>query len=551
MKWMEHVDSDVPLASTTRCRSWLPTLEVRVRQLISGWGRGLEGHRKEGKVPVFGEYVPDQQGCYEIPSSEGGTLACAPSSYSGLPNRVVLGVAKQKGKHRVVTMQSAEVKRVLTPVHNALYDYISSFGWCVRGDVQKEDFEAVIGDRREGEVFISGDYQAATDNIYLPAVNCIVRVISECPELTEVEREMLLRSFDEVRYKPTRCHPGQGNLIKRGSMMGNLVSFPLLCLLNKACFDIACDIRDGGGEKRVGRFNGDDCLFNGDDEFFGTWTRIVETFGFVVNKEKTERSTRWLDLNSRTYDRVLHRFIGKPVLSFLRTNRHAPGSILKSIVDGIQTFRWSVQLMIVNDMCRHEIMIRGPLSDVGCLTPRWRQELLKRKWFRTACLVGPAPVLSTGVRRSMETVVGPVPDSRTYRFVLEKSAVLQRECVDLWLGKKVKPLKEKIDRVYYKSQKSSKPAGLQKIYQYDGTRWAFVWPKELLVFFQEYFPERLRSCDSSMWMTDNPLLTTRPHFLVSDRCHRYKNKSFAPKLPPWGFGVDRGPPGGGRVVFIH
>jgi hypothetical protein len=500
--------------------------------LIAGWGGRLKESRLTDKEPVFGEYIPDQQGCYERSSREGGTLACGPESYSGQRNTVVLGVAKTKGKCRVVTMQSAEVKRKLTPIHNALYDHISSFGWCVRGDVQKQDFEAVIKDKRDGEKYISGDYKAATDNIYLPAVFAIIDEVSKEKELTEDERNVLLESFSDLRYKLSRCQPGRGNSIKRGSMMGNLVSFPLLCLLNKACFDIACDIRCNEENGRVGRFNGDDCLFCGDEEFLGTWTRVTERFGFVVNKEKTGMSRRWLELNSSVFDRRKSKFVGKPVLSFLLPDRRAPGSILKSIVDGIRTFRFSVQLKIVNVMLRHEISLRGPLEEFACLGRRWREELVRRSWFRKACLVGQAPVLETGVRRHVETAVGPLPHPRIYKFILEKSAVLQRESVDLWLGKRVKPLRQRIDRSHYKLQMRGTFPALRNIYKYVGQRWAFVWPKELLVFMQDRFPQYLRSWHFAKWVDDSPLLTTRPHFEVLKRCSTIKNPLFAPPSKP-------------------
>jgi hypothetical protein len=508
-KWDAHVATDVPISELRRCQSWLPSLEARVRILATGWGRRLRERRVQGGDPVLNEYVPDQQGCYEVLSCQGGTLACSDADLSGRPNLLRRGVAKTKGKHRVVTMQSAGVKRVLAPVHNALYDHISSFGWCVRGDITKGDFETVLNDRREGESFISGDYQSATDNIYLPAVETIVRVISEDPELTEEEREVLLESFTDVRWK--RLAFDDEFVIKRGSMMGNLVSFPLLCLLNKASFDIACDITYDGEVDRKGRFNGDDCLFCGPPEFFATWARVTSAFGLVVNEEKTGVSRRWMEMNSSIYDAIQHRFIAKPVLSFLLPTRNVPGTILPAVIEGISSFRWSVQQWIVKVLMRYEICLRGILPGLSCLGRRWRSELLRCRWFRAACLADAPPVRERGEKRCLDVVPGPPPVSRSYSFVSEASAEISRDLVDQWKGIRVMPYTQRLCRTDLKQwKKKLHSPRLASRFSWGGWKWSFCWPRELLVFFEDHFPDLLNHRNHQKWADDHPFLSRVP-----------------------------------------
>lgn len=524
-KWDRHVAKDVDPIDLTLCRSWLPALRLAVRELLGGWGRRLDGRRVLGGDPFLGEYVPDQQGCFEVVSCEGGTIACSPDEYSGDWALVRRGVAKTKGKHRVVTMQSAEVKSVLTPVHNALYDHISSFGWCVRGDVRKEDFEAVVADRREGERYISGDYQSATDNIYLPAVEAIVDEISKCPELTERERSVLLGSFRDLRW---RSYSGKEHPIKRGSMMGNLVSFPILCLLNKACFDIACDITYGSRVRRVGRFNGDDCMFPGSDFFFDVWKQVTSTFGLVVNESKTEVSSDWLVLNSTSFSVKRGSLLSKPVLSFLRPVDDKLGSILPSVIKGIESFRWSTQLWIVNGMMLFEISLRGTLDGISCLGPRWRKELLSRRWFRSACLSDRPPVKECGVDRSSGFVVRAPPHPRVYDFVTKKAAELSAERVARWRGVRVTPHSIVIDRTRLSEWRRRKPSPrLSSRFLWGGWQWAFVWPRELYDFFESRYPWLLRSCLTSSWADDHPFLTRRPLVLEERRCPSWRNPIFA------------------------
>ena len=502
-EWDRHVAEDVPL-SLLPSEGHLNELRKRVRELLSGWGRRLEEKRVCSEEPFLGEYVPDVQGCFEVPAREGGTLACAPSEYSKDYSLVRRGVAKSKGKYRTVTMQSAGVKRVLTPVHNALYDHITRSGWCVRGDVTQGDFAVVASDLRDGESYISGDYSAATDNIYLPAVEVIVDEIAKTKELTAEERRILKGSFRNLRWK---SQSGVEHPIKRGSMMGNLVSFPLLCLLNKACFDIACDIRDCKDRTRVGRFNGDDCMFCGDFDFMGTWRQVTSRYGLIVNEEKTGFSRLWLELNSQVFDVRKGNLVPKIVLSFLRPFQNSPGEILLDVIRGLSAYHLGNTLAVIN-MMQHEIALHGVRGSLSELSPRWLKRLSKMRWFRAAALYGGAPVTEKGVDRDLPVTVGPPPRPCFVPFVNRCSAELQRSRVEQWIGKRVRPLEKKLDRASWHGTKLTPEHACRK-YSRRGYKWAFVWPSVLLDFIQERYPSVLDSDIYTPWRDDHPFLVRR------------------------------------------
>lgn len=506
--WDAHVAKDVPVCDLPSAK-YLDELRLAARELLSGWGHRLADARKEGEVPVLGEYVPDQQGCYETERKFGGTMATRHEDFSGDWSAVRRGVAKTKGKFRTVTMQSAEVKRVLTPVHNALYNHITSFGWCVRGDVRKEDFEAVSNDIREGESYISGDYVAATDNLYLVAVEVIIDEISKSPELSGLERDVLKGSFRNLRWvsKSGVFHP-----IKRGSMMGNLISFPLLCLLNKCSFDIACNIRDGKDRSRKGRFNGDDCIFCGDSEFYGTWQSVTKRYGFIVNREKTGISHYWLDLNSQVYSVRGRAMVAKATLGFLRPSRTEPGSMLRSVIVGMRGFRLNNVVRVVN-MLRHEISLRGVSEDLGSLGPYWRGRLVKMRWFRAAAMLGGAQVIQRGEAREVPCIVGPPPRARFLDFVTRVAAQLQRDNTKEWTGIKVSPVVRKLDRKSYKQAlENIDPALLSRRFSWGGVKWAFVWPKPLYDVVKRF---NIFSSGHEEWYQDHPFLTTVPIIFAS------------------------------------
>jgi len=511
-EWAERMALTPDKVNTTWCHDPYWLLRRHVRSLAVGWGERLENARKEcvaGGVrrSESGVYIPDQQGCFETRQGEGGTLATDPSKTSSDDSLVRLGVAKTKGKLRVVTMQSARVKRVLTPVHNALYDHLSSFGWLVRGDVKKEDFLAVLSDRREGEAIISGDYESATDKIYLEAVDVIVDELSKDVCLTENERKVLRGSFQHLRWKNT-C-TGAIKPIKRGSMMGNLVSFPLLCLLNKACFDIASDIGRGSGANRVGRFNGDDCLFAGDRKFFSLWKEVTATFGLCVNVEKTGYSNISADLNSQRFFLRRGQLAPKPVLSFFRPYREEPGCLLTEVLDGISSFRGEVKSLVVNCMMRHEIAVRQ--IDLSNLSRREYQILSKKSWFRRALTDGPAPTRVRGEKRSVEMVVGPPPRASFYPLFDSMSKDVAGDMVSRWIGKTVKPERVTIDYAAYRERSSFSPSYQPPSFRVllrGPKKWSFVWPRPVYDFFKSYGDRVFVSENTrrSLWIDDHPCL---------------------------------------------
>jgi hypothetical protein len=411
-------------------------------------------------------------------------------------------------------MQSARVKRVLAPVHNALYDHITSFGWCVRGDVTKGDFEAVVNDRRNGECFISGDYKSATDGIYLESVEVIIDEISKSKELTDVEREVLVGSFRDIEYRLSLGGDGSFSPIKRGSMMGNLVSFPLLCLLNKSCFDMACDKRDPKIRNRIGRFNGDDCMFSGDMSFMTIWRGVTGRYGLVVNEEKTGFSRRWLELNSQPYDVSSRSLVSKPVLSFLLPSNSVLSGLLTGILEGTKSFDRSVTKRVL-EMMRFEISACGVLGDLSSLGPYWRKVLVKRRWFRAAAIFGGAPVLSTGVDRERPVVVGPPPYPRFFEMITRLSVLDQRDHLSEWKGVAIrKRCTKKLDKkTFRRGRTKMNQANALRKFAWIGYVWAFVWPKSVYDVVKRDFPFMLMSWKDRIrnkWLEDHPFLVRHP-----------------------------------------
>jgi hypothetical protein len=499
-KWLLHM-RDGPVTKPSR---WAPDplalLAHHIRELLGGWRMNTEAELGEM------EYCPDQQGCFEVKQGKGGTLACSEDEESTDYSLLRLGVAKTKGKARVVTMQPARVKRILSGVHNSLYNHLSKSGYLVRGDFTKEDAEEVIADRRSDELFTSGDYSSATNELHQDAVKTVVAEICNSPAVSNDEKRVLWQSFQRLRVKT--CHGIKE--VNRGSMMGNLVSFPLLCLINKACFDMTCDIMHGPFSRRKGKFNGDDCLFNANQEFYDLWVEITSTFGLVVNHEKTGRSSRWLELNSRTYDLKARRFIAKPVLSFLLRERDSKECLLSQAIEGMSSFKNSVKEYVLNVLLRREISLRE--IKIQTLPLKWLKHLVRKAWFRNALARGPVPIRIRGVERTVEMVVDNPPDPRFYPLFDRLSESVRSKYIARWKGVKVRPKSEELVKTNIRDWIDQKRVPTMPLYRLTigPRRWRFVWPKAILDFLKRSdLYERTIASDAeceSLWFEDHPNL---------------------------------------------
>nr|WAK77975.1 MAG: RNA-dependent RNA polymerase [Erysiphe necator associated ourmia-like virus 42] len=538
--WLKASTRPVPAVNRSWAYSPEWTLKERVRELVAGWGERLTRSRQlvKGDCDGWGGGYTDQNGCLEQTSYRGGTISVGRDCYGSI-SELRLGVVKTKGKLRVVTMQSARVKRVLSPVHDALYDHLTSFGWCVRGDVKKTDFEAIVNDRKSGESFISGDYTAATDNVLPWVTEAITSVLAEDPNLTEEERGIMLAAVGDLhlwsKSRKTRY------TLTRKQMMGNLLSFPILCLINKVSYDICCDISFGSGVRRVGRFNGDDCMFNGNRKFFSLWEEVTSTFGLVVNRQKTGFSDTWLDLNSQPFHVPSGRLVPRHCLSFLRPFRNDCVDLLGEVWKGVKGMKHSVRQYAISVLARHEIVLRD-----FCVAniPRYVfTGLMKKTWFRRWRGSDPVPPIITGVSRSCEVVVADPPREDLFSIVDQAHTESERERVLRWEGV---PLEFLATPVWDLSNSFDvEPGPLVKTLRRQGrpplppvispkrsakkfvrvVRWQYSWSKPVLDWFEREFGQS-GFAKYSKWGPDHPRMV--PHV----ECKNYVRLRFIVPVPP-------------------
>ncbi|QDB75009.1 MAG: RNA-dependent RNA polymerase [Phaeoacremonium minimum ourmia-like virus 3] len=497
---------------------------------------------KEKSVGVA--YVPDQKGCAELERGCGGTLSVLRPWDSRKEGMVFkhgvklgedgrlerdynhtfwqedekmemcpregpttycrIGTAKKKSKTRVVTMQSARAKRILRPVHEAAYNHLAKQPWLVRGDPTAEQFAAVAADRLEGETFNSGDFEASTDNLNKDAVFAVVEVLGEA--LPARRRKVLLDTFQHSYVKWGKKFEETDHNIVRGSMMGNLVSFVVLCLLNKICLDRARQkVEDCGPTYRPAMVNGDDLFFAGSDELFNQWVLETKEIGFVINLKKTMRSKRWGDLNSMTFDFRRRLFVPRLDFGFLGTNlwKEPEGTVADCLFSLVSRIRFATAAWLLNLRPIQEIFSRLPPA-LSLIPRRWWQFLVKKRWFRDCLSMSDPLTVSSGVERKLPFVLGP-PLIESSPAIEKEIARLDRKvirsCVGEWRGVMACPISKKVRGRALPSRKNHSSNIRLARGRPEAKR---LWLEPVLSYLQRNYFDKFLYDKNETWICDQP-----------------------------------------------
>jgi len=271
-------------------------------------GRGKGGYRK---------LMPDRLAF--------GRLCVDPSEGKDaeIDNVLKFMIAKCDGKDRAVTVMSSSAQ-VLGPLHKALYDHISEQEWLLRGEATPRTFRNFV--RSDGEVFVSGDYESASDHLPLSVARVVLKVAFRdsvsIPQYIKRSAYSLLFSKIEIEgevYQATR------------QLMGSLLCFPLLCLQNYIGFRY-----EFGPEVPV-RVNGDDIVYRASPERFEKWASFVKTVGLKLSVGKTMVDPKFFSLNSTFFKARRYRL--PKLIPVLRCSTLFKSSDANSLAGSLRRFR--------------------------------------------------------------------------------------------------------------------------------------------------------------------------------------------------------------------
>nr|UJQ91947.1 MAG: putative RNA-dependent RNA polymerase [Botourmiaviridae sp.] len=206
------------------------------------------------------------------------------------PSRVVS--VETGGKNRIVSTPTIEMN-VLRPLHIAMYDRLSRFPWLLRGDAKPSRFKDFH--RVRGEVFVSGDYESATDNLNSHIQETILRNV--CEQGTRIPPGVRDTALSSLHMQLTNADGSRIVVQNQGQLMGNLLSFPLLCIVNYLAFRFF--VRRRGVPVKI---NGDDIVFRATRAEAEKWMDGVGRSGLTLSPGKTLVNDRFFSLNSRFFD---------------------------------------------------------------------------------------------------------------------------------------------------------------------------------------------------------------------------------------------------------
>jgi len=262
------------------------------RMFPSGWDKGYWSKVEVFTPPSKSNRDKKEEGTYRKQAVENHSLRGEFRRWAGgtvvspLDREVQARAVLTGGKWRVITLSELQLANLL-PLHRTIYDFISRKEWLLRGEAEPSMFKMFY--KKDGEVFVSGDYEGATDNLN---INCSKLVLGTLLS-SATHIPLRVREEAEASLEMTFRVGKEKLLQRRGQLMGSPLSFPLLCLTNYLTFKYAVP-REGVPVK----INGDDIIFRCSPEERNRWFELVSKSGLVVSKGKTLVSSTFFSLNS-------------------------------------------------------------------------------------------------------------------------------------------------------------------------------------------------------------------------------------------------------------
>jgi len=155
---------------------------------------------------------------------------------------------------------------------------------------------------RPGEVWVSGDYTGATDNLKSEVSEIIVSEICRVAQLSDSTSRLF-----KVALTGHGLELPNGDVIAQtnGQLMGSPVSFPVLCIANLALTVVALRRVEGQTSRPIGHsgiaINGDDIGFGAGPDGIASWKEVTTEGGLSQSVGKNFESSDFIQLNSQMF----------------------------------------------------------------------------------------------------------------------------------------------------------------------------------------------------------------------------------------------------------
>jgi hypothetical protein len=230
-------------------------------------------------------------------------------------------------KVRMITKSEAIPQYLSIPVQKAMHSSLRKrkifrlIGEPLTGAII-DDFISMTS--RKGAVFRSGDYKGATDGLDQDITRIVgAQFIRELiPNLSDIKVSLLMNNLIQQRIHYDFTRP-DGTIVHdecfqaNGQLMGSILSFPILCLVNYLTYFVSLSplykefiLYEQGLRRPLSAseldseallVNGDDILFEAPDEKYSSWVNNLKFFGFQLSLGKNLCSERFMTINSTLF----------------------------------------------------------------------------------------------------------------------------------------------------------------------------------------------------------------------------------------------------------
>lgn len=248
-------------------------------------------------------YIPNSgKACVEVPQSKGGKRAAIYLSDQNYVDAVRFHTILSGGKFRTITTDSAKNAVDFEFLNDYMFQIIRRLPSMISGrDV--EDWAQNVDFSKKWS--LSGDLESATDNFDSGLAEIVMQRLTDL--FFEGREDVFLRMCSFT----TRAHLWDKYQQTNGQLMGSILSFPILCIINlvtniiaddldQALFDNPKEFLESYDQCGI---NGDDVVRFGDDrdELYKRWAFGVSCVGGKPSPGKSLLSDRYFTVNSEIF----------------------------------------------------------------------------------------------------------------------------------------------------------------------------------------------------------------------------------------------------------
>lgn len=223
-----------------------------------------------------------------------------------LDNKVKMVALSEALKVRVITKGNAGRTYLLQPLQKFLHGTLKEHKVfkLIGEPVTALSVQKAMGKRLgEGYKFLSGDYSQATNLLAPWAARIVAERICDLCNIDYITRNLFIDALinHEIENPDVK---GEYKMQMWGQLMGSVISFPILCIINLCVCRWAIEINDL--RTRYARdcnlmINGDDCLLKVQQRGFEAWKAIGAFFGLEPSVGKYFYLEQFAQINSMNF----------------------------------------------------------------------------------------------------------------------------------------------------------------------------------------------------------------------------------------------------------